>query len=73
VTAEFKIDYVRPAIGRSAVARAEVVHRGRRQAVCRGDVVVVDETGERLVATALGTIAVAGSRSGTAGETEEGT
>jgi uncharacterized protein (TIGR00369 family) len=63
VTSEFKINYVRPAIGQRAVARAEVVHAGKRQAVCRCDVLVVDGGDERLVATALGTIARAGSKS----------
>jgi uncharacterized protein (TIGR00369 family) len=63
VTSEFKINYVRPAIGHRALARASVVHAGKRQAVCRCDVFVVDDSGERLVATALGTIAVAGTKS----------
>ena len=62
VTAEFKINYVRPAIGQRALARAEVVHAGKRQAVCRCDVLVVDANTERLVATALGTIALAGTK-----------
>jgi uncharacterized protein (TIGR00369 family) len=63
VTSEFKINYVRPAIGQRAIARAEVVHAGKRQAVCRCDVLVHDAGAERLVATALGTIALAGARS----------
>lgn len=63
VTSEFKINYVRPAIGQRAIARAEVVHAGKRQAVCRCDVLVQDAGAERLVATALGTIALAGARS----------
>lgn len=62
VTSEFKINYVRPAIGRRAIARAQVVHAGKRQAVCRCDVFAQDENGEKLVATALGTIALAGGK-----------
>jgi uncharacterized protein (TIGR00369 family) len=62
VTSEFKINYVRPAVGQRAIARAAVVHAGKRQAVCRCDVFVKDEDGEKLVATALGTIAVAGTK-----------
>lgn len=69
VTSEFKINYVRPAIGRRAIARAGVVHRGKRQAVCRCDVFVLDGAGERLVATALGTITAAGAKSESGGET----
>jgi uncharacterized protein (TIGR00369 family) len=64
VTAEFKINYVRPAIGRRALARAALVHAGKRQAVCRCDVFVLGDAGEQLVATALGTIAVAGTKNG---------
>jgi len=63
VTSEFKINYVRPALGHRAIARAEVVHAGKRQAVCRCDVFVLDGDGEKLAATALGTIALAGTKS----------
>jgi uncharacterized protein (TIGR00369 family) len=63
VTSEFKINYVRPAIGQRAIARAQVVHAGKRQAVCRCDVFVRDAGEEKLVATALGTIAMAGTKS----------
>ena len=62
VTSEFKINYVRPAIGSRAIARAAVVHAGKRQAVCRCDVLVQDGGSEKLVATALGTIALAGTK-----------
>ena len=58
VTSEFKINYVRPAIGESIVARAVVVHAGRNQAVCRCDVFVFRDGQEILCATAQGTIAV---------------
>jgi len=63
VTSEFKINYVRPATGERAIARAAVVHAGKRQAVCRCDVFVRDGSDEKLVATALGTIALAGTKS----------
>lgn len=56
VTSEFTINYVRPAIGESIVARAVVVHAGKNQAVCRCDVFVVRRGDERLCATAQGTI-----------------
>jgi uncharacterized protein (TIGR00369 family) len=58
VTSEFKINYVRPALGDSIVARAAVVHAGRSQAVCRCDVFVLRHGHESLCATALGTITV---------------
>ncbi len=57
LTSEFKINYLRPAQGRRLVARADVVHVGRQQAVCRCDVVMVDDAGgERLCAVAQGTV-----------------
>lgn len=56
VTSEFKINYVRPAIGERLVARAEAVAIGRSQAVCRCDVFVVAAGQEKLCAVAQGTI-----------------
>ena len=57
VTSEFKINYVRPAMGEFIVARAAVVHAGKNQAVCRCDVYVSSGGSESLCATAQGTIA----------------
>ncbi len=56
VTSEFKINYMRPARGAFLVARASVVHHGRRQAVCRCDVLASSDGIEVLCATAQGTI-----------------
>jgi uncharacterized protein (TIGR00369 family) len=56
VTSEFKINYLRPAIGDMLIARADVVHAGATQAVCRCDVFIVNDGVERLCATAQGTI-----------------
>lgn len=60
VTSEFKINYLRPALGDQLAARATVVHAGKHQAVCRCDVFVIDAQGERLCATAQGTISKLG-------------
>jgi uncharacterized protein (TIGR00369 family) len=57
VTSEFKINYIRPALGALLIARATVIHAGKSQAVCRCDVFVAGEDGERLCAAAQGTIA----------------
>jgi len=57
VTSEFKINYVRPAIGERLIARAEAVHTGKSQAVCRCDVFVLQDGVEKLCAVAQGTIA----------------
>lgn len=63
VTSEFKINYVRPAIGDFIVARATVVHAGRNQAVCRCEVYVSDKGAESLCAMAQGTITRLGQSS----------
>ncbi len=57
VTAEMKINYLRPAVGERLIARASVVAAGRSQAVVRCDVFVVKDGAERLCAAAQGTIA----------------
>ncbi|MFJ5772931.1 PaaI family thioesterase [Streptomyces sp. NPDC093094] len=57
LTSGFSIQYVRPAVGRTLLARAEVVHAGRRQAVVRCDLLTVAEDGaETLCAVAQGTV-----------------
>jgi len=57
ITSEFKINYVRPAIGVRLIARAVAQHAGHTQAVCRCDVFAVDAQGvEKLCALAQGTI-----------------
>ena len=57
VTAEYKINYVRPALGERLVARARTVHKGQSQAVCTCEVFAVNDGVEKLVALAQGTIA----------------
>ncbi|MET7643547.1 PaaI family thioesterase [Streptomyces sp. NPDC005426] len=57
LTGGFSIQYLRPATGTALVARAEVVHTGRRQAVARCDLFVVGQDGaETLCAVAQGTV-----------------
>lgn len=56
VTSEFKINYLRPAVGERLMARAHAVHAGKSQAVCRCDVFVVQDGKEKLCAVAQGTI-----------------
>ena len=56
VTSEFKINYVRPAIGEMLIARANTVYVGKSQAVCRCELFVVKEGEEKLCALAQGTI-----------------
>jgi uncharacterized protein (TIGR00369 family) len=56
VTSEFKINYVRPALGERLIARAEAVAVSKTQAVCRCEVHAVSGGVERLCAMAQGTI-----------------
>jgi uncharacterized protein (TIGR00369 family) len=58
VTSEFKINYVRPAIGDMLIARAKAVHVGKTQAVCTCEVFALSDGVEKLCAIAQGTIAV---------------
>ena len=60
VTSEYKINYVRPAIGEKLIARATVLSSGKRQAVCDCRIMAVGEKGEVLVAVAQGTISKVG-------------
>lgn len=52
LTSEYKINYVRPAVGEKLIARATVIYSGKRQAVCRCDVYSQDaEDVEKVCAT----------------------
>ena len=63
VTSEYKINYVRPALGERLIARAEAVAVSKSQAVCRCDVFAVIDGQEKLCAVAQGTIARRGEAS----------
>lgn len=63
VTSEYKINYLRPALGESLIARATVLYAGKSQAVCRCDVLAVTAGEEKLCATAQGTIVPIGTAS----------
>jgi uncharacterized protein (TIGR00369 family) len=57
VSVEFKVNLLRPARGKSFLARAEVIKPGRTLTVSRADVFAIAESGARaLVATMLATI-----------------
>ena len=56
LTSEYKINYVRPAIGHTLIARATVISSGKRQAVCECKVYAVSEKGELVIAASQGTI-----------------
>lgn len=56
LTLEFKINYVRPALGQTLIAKARVSANGKQQAVCHCDIYAINEGEEKLCATAQGTI-----------------
>ena len=56
VTSEFKINYLRPAIGETLVARGSLLSSGKKQAVCECKISVFSDKGEVMVAVAQGTI-----------------
>lgn len=60
VTAEFKINYLRPAVGERFIARAAAAYVARSQSVCRCEVFAVKDGQEKLCAMAQGTIAKLG-------------
>lgn len=62
ITSEYKINYLRPAIGKKLVAKAAVLSSGKNQSVCQCNVIAVGEEGERMVAVAQGTIIKAGTK-----------
>ena len=57
VTSEFKVNYVRPAVGERLIARASADAVSKNQAVCRCEIFAVKDGTEKLCALAQGTIA----------------
>lgn len=60
VTSEYKINYLRPAKGGMLIARANVLHAGRQQAVCDCKIYCQKDGQESMVAVAQGTITLIG-------------
>lgn len=56
LTADLKLNYVRPAIGEVLIARATAVSAGRTQAVCRGEVIAVNGGVEKVCLVAQGMV-----------------
>lgn len=56
VTSEMKINYVRPAIGETLIARAKTAHQGKSQAVTQCEIFVVKDGIEKLCLLGQGTI-----------------
>ena len=56
LTSEYKINYLRPALGAALIARATVIYSSKTQAVCRCEIFAAGEGKEDLCAVAQGTI-----------------
>jgi uncharacterized protein (TIGR00369 family) len=63
LTSEYKINYLRPAMGNALIARATVIYVSNTQAVCRCEVFVTSEGKVNLCAVAQGTISRMGVNS----------
>lgn len=58
LTVEFKINLLRPGIGRELRCRAQVLKPGKRITVAESEVFATDSLGEKLIAKATVTLAV---------------
>ncbi|MGD1935799.1 MAG: PaaI family thioesterase [Candidatus Phaeomarinobacter sp.] len=56
VTAEYKINILRPSVGERAIVRANMIRRGKSQCVTEARVSCLNNGEEKLVAVALATI-----------------
>jgi uncharacterized protein (TIGR00369 family) len=56
VTSEYKINFIRPAVGELLIAKSSVISGGKTQAVCDCKIFAVKEGQEKLIAVAQGTI-----------------
>jgi uncharacterized protein (TIGR00369 family) len=56
LTADLKLNYVRPAIGQMLIARATAMNAGRTQAVCRGEVIALNDGVEKVCLVAQGMV-----------------
>src|SRR5690625_6030107 len=56
ITSEYKINYLKPGIGETIIARAYTVSSGNRQAACRCGILVVKDSEEKVCGMAQGMI-----------------
>jgi uncharacterized protein (TIGR00369 family) len=56
LTADLKLNYVRPGVGQLLIARATAISAGKSQAVCRGEVFAVDNGVEKVCLIAQGMV-----------------
>jgi len=59
LTAEFKINYLRPGIGSRLIANAQARSTGKRMVICQCEIYAVDGDSQKLCALAQGTVVLA--------------
>ncbi len=62
VSVEFKINFLRPALGQKLIARGRVLRPGKNLTVCQGEVFAVTDAGETTVAAMQATMAAVEKR-----------
>ena len=62
VSVEFKINFLKPALGKKLIARGRVLRPGKSLTVCQGEVYAVTEHGETPVAAMQATMAAVEKR-----------
>jgi uncharacterized protein (TIGR00369 family) len=63
LTVEFKINLLRPAVGKRLIARGRVIKAGQTLTVCTGDCFAETDEGEKIVATMQNTVMTIRERS----------
>ncbi len=58
LTIEYKVNFLSPAKGTHFIAHGRVLKPGRNVMVCSGDVITLQDTQERIIATMLATMMV---------------
>jgi len=60
LTAEFKINYLRPGIGSQLIAKAKARGLSKRMAICQCEIYAIDGQTQKLCALAQGTVVPSG-------------
>ncbi|GGC96395.1 PaaI family thioesterase [Aquisalinus flavus] len=62
LTAQYSVNFLRPGIGETFIARGRMVSRSRRQVVVRADIFAVKDGAEKLIAIGDSVVMPAGER-----------
>ena len=62
LTAQYSVNFLRPGIGETFIARGQMVSRSKRQVVVRADIIAVKDGEEKLIAIGDSVVMPAGER-----------